>query len=147
MDCGPPGSSVHGILQARILECIAIPFSRESSQPRGWTWVSCLAGRFFTVWASSNAHLSWSSLIIVWYHVVHIVWCLQCCKSLWTMKYAIPHRSSSISQLVLCPLINALSMDYFICPCGLLLSSFFLSRLDIYWHHWTENFIFPLKDC
>ena len=34
MDCSPPGSSVHGILQARILEWVAIPFSRESSQPR-----------------------------------------------------------------------------------------------------------------
>ena len=40
-----------GILQARILEWAAIPFSRWSSRPRGWTWVSCIAGRFFTVWA------------------------------------------------------------------------------------------------
>ena len=40
MDCSPPGSSVHGILQARILECVAIPFSRGSSQPRDWTHVS-----------------------------------------------------------------------------------------------------------
>ena len=45
----PPGSSVHGILQARILEWVAIPFSRGSSQPRDQTWVSCIAGRFFTV--------------------------------------------------------------------------------------------------
>ena len=49
MDCSPPGSSVHGILQARILECVAIPFSRESSQPRDQTQVSCIAGRFFTI--------------------------------------------------------------------------------------------------
>ena len=48
MDCSPPGSSVHGILQARILEWVAIPFSRGSSQPRGQTQVSCIAGRFFT---------------------------------------------------------------------------------------------------
>ena len=40
--CSPPGSSVHGILQARILEWAAIPFSRGSSQPREWTWVSCI---------------------------------------------------------------------------------------------------------
>ena len=40
MDCSPPGSSVHGILQARILECFAISFSRGSSQPRDWTHVS-----------------------------------------------------------------------------------------------------------
>ena len=40
MDCIPPGSSVHGILQAGILGWVAIPFSREPSQPRDWTWVS-----------------------------------------------------------------------------------------------------------
>ena len=44
-----PGSSVHGILQARILQCIAISSSRGSSQPRDPTRVSCIAGRFFTV--------------------------------------------------------------------------------------------------
>ena len=49
MDGSPPGSSVHGILQARILKWIAIPFSRRSSQPRDQTRVSCIAGRFFTV--------------------------------------------------------------------------------------------------
>ena len=51
MDCSPPGSSVHGILeffQARILEWAAIPFSRESSQPRDGNPVSRIAGRFFT---------------------------------------------------------------------------------------------------
>ena len=44
-----PGSSVHGIVQARILEWVAIPFSRGSSQPRNQTWVSYNAGRFFTI--------------------------------------------------------------------------------------------------
>ena len=52
VDCSPPGSSVHGIFQARILERVAISFSRGSSQPRDWTWVSCTAGRFFTDWAA-----------------------------------------------------------------------------------------------
>ena len=47
MDCNPPGSSVHGILQSRILEWVAIPFSRGSSQPRNGTRVFCIAGRFF----------------------------------------------------------------------------------------------------
>ena len=47
MDCSPPGSSVCGILQARILEWVAISSSRGSSQPRDQTWVSCIAGRFF----------------------------------------------------------------------------------------------------
>ena len=45
----PPGSSVHGILQAKILGLVAIPFSRETSQPKDGTWVSHIAGRFFTV--------------------------------------------------------------------------------------------------
>ena len=51
VDHSPPGSSVHGILQARLLECVALPFSRGSSWPRGRAYVSChscTAGRFFT---------------------------------------------------------------------------------------------------
>ena len=51
----PPGFSVHGILQARILEWVAIPFSRGSYQPRDQTQVSCTAGRFFTIWATREA--------------------------------------------------------------------------------------------
>ena len=47
MDCSPPGSSVHGILQARILEWVAIPFSKGSSWPRGRTLVSHISDRFF----------------------------------------------------------------------------------------------------
>ena len=46
------GSSVHRILQARMLKWVAVPFSRESSQPRDQTHVSCIAGRFFIVWAT-----------------------------------------------------------------------------------------------
>ena len=48
MDCSPPGSSVHGISQARILELAAISFSRRASQPRDQTHISCIAGGFFT---------------------------------------------------------------------------------------------------
>ena len=44
-----------GILQGRILEWVAMPFSRASSQPRDWTQISCIAGRFFTVWATRGA--------------------------------------------------------------------------------------------
>ena len=51
MDCKPLGSSARGILQARILEWVAISFSRESS----WTWVSCITGRFFTIRATREA--------------------------------------------------------------------------------------------
>ena len=49
VDYSPSGSSVLGILQARILEWVAIPFSRGSSQSRDRTWVSWIAGRFFAV--------------------------------------------------------------------------------------------------
>ena len=49
MDCSPPGSSVHGILQARILEWVAIPFSSGSSQPKDQIQVSCIAGGFLTI--------------------------------------------------------------------------------------------------
>ena len=49
MDCSPPGFSVHGIFQARLLEWVAISFSRGLSQPRDQTWVSHTAGRHFTI--------------------------------------------------------------------------------------------------
>ena len=52
MDCSLPGSSVHGISQARIVEWVAIAFSRGSSWPRDRTWVSWIVGRRFTIWAT-----------------------------------------------------------------------------------------------
>ena len=60
IDCNPPGSSVHGILQARILEQVSMPFSRVSSRPRYWTYVSyvsCIGCGFFTTSAT------WGTLI------------------------------------------------------------------------------------
>ena len=63
MDCSPPGSTVHGVLQARILEWVAVPFSRGSSWPRDWTQVSCIsciAGEFFTRW------VTWEALSILY---------------------------------------------------------------------------------
>ena len=55
MDPNPPGPSIHGILQTRILEWVAISFSRASSQPRLWTQVSHITGRVFTVRATREA--------------------------------------------------------------------------------------------
>ena len=55
MDCSLPDSFIHGISQARILECIAISFSRGSSWPRNRMWVSCITGRFFTDWVMKGA--------------------------------------------------------------------------------------------
>ena len=54
-DCSPPGASVHGLLQIRILEGVVIPFSRGSSHHRDWTQVSCIAGRFFAIWTTRGA--------------------------------------------------------------------------------------------
>ena len=55
MDCSPSDSSVLGILQARVLEWVAISFSSPSSQSRDQTQVSCIAGRFFPAWATREA--------------------------------------------------------------------------------------------
>ena len=55
MDCSPTDSSIHGIFQARVLERVAISFSRGSSWPRGWTRVSHIAGMCFTIWAIREA--------------------------------------------------------------------------------------------
>ena len=57
MNCHQSGSSVCGILQARVREWVAIPFSRGSFWSRDWTWVFCTAGRFFTVWATREAQI------------------------------------------------------------------------------------------
>ena len=76
MDGSPPGSSVHRIHQARILDCFAISFSRGSSQPRDWTRVrfsvSCIAGRFFTIWATGKP----------WHHSVQFSSVVQSCPTL-----------------------------------------------------------------
>ena len=57
-DCSLPGSSLYGILQARILDWVAISFSRGTSQLREWTQVSCVAGRRFNLWATREAQSS-----------------------------------------------------------------------------------------
>ena len=62
MDCSPPDSSVHGILQARILEWVTVLFSKGSSQPRDRTLVSCIAGGFSTIWATREAYL----MVLFW---------------------------------------------------------------------------------
>ena len=63
MDCSLPGSSVHGILQERTLEWVAIPFSRGSSCPRDKTQASRIAGTFFTIWTTREASISLSLFI------------------------------------------------------------------------------------
>ena len=55
MDCSRPCSCIHGILQARRVEWVVIPFSRGSSHSKDQTWVSCIAGGFFIIWATREA--------------------------------------------------------------------------------------------
>ena len=66
--CDPIDYTVHEILQARILEWVAFPFSRGSSQPRDRTQLSCIAGRFFTSWAIREAHQKKKKKIFFWTH-------------------------------------------------------------------------------
>ena len=78
MDCSPPGSSVHGILQAIILEWAAILFSKESSWCRNWTWVSWIANRFFTTWATKEAPKAHWLIYAHAYHAWDIVQQYNC---------------------------------------------------------------------
>ena len=64
-DCSLPGSSIHGIFKARVLVWVAISFSRGSSWPRDWTWVSRFAGRHFTIWTTREA----PGFVNVVYHI------------------------------------------------------------------------------
>ena len=82
MDCSLPGSSIHGIFQTRVLEWVAISFSRGSSQPRDRTVVSCIAGRLFTIWATREATKLENTMpngrnqtqrpLIIWLHLYEI---------------------------------------------------------------------------
>ena len=75
IDRSLPGSSVHGILQARILEWVAIPFSRGSSWPKDWTQV-CTAGRFFIIWVTGEAHCWVFANIFTWVSPMSQSFCL-----------------------------------------------------------------------
>ena len=84
VDCSPPDSSVHGILRARIPEWVAIPFSKGSSPPKNWTQVSCIAGRFFTNWATKalgypEPHPLLCARALPWVHALVLlnVWFLK----------------------------------------------------------------------
>ena len=90
VDCTPPGSSVRGVLQARILEWAAFPFSRGSSQPRDRTQVSHIADRFFTVWATST------NFIIVTYLYFFLVIALELDIYIYMYIYTHTHTHTHI---------------------------------------------------
>ena len=79
MDCSLPGSSVHRILQARILEWVSTAFSGGSSWPRNQTWVSHALGRFFTIWTTREAQ---------WMH--DLIWIPKLSQDLFTVVTLIP---------------------------------------------------------
>ena len=83
-NCSLPGSSLHGILQARVLEWVAISFSRGSSWSRDRTWVSCILGRRFNLWATREARMC-VCMCVNW---------LQSCPTLHDpMGYSLPGSS------------------------------------------------------
>ena len=89
MDCSLPGFSVHGILQARTLEWVAVYFSRGFSKPRDWTQVSCLAGRLFTISATREARVylyTWSTYVVIILNQVLfcVLWKLSVYTILWS---------------------------------------------------------------
>ena len=96
MDCSPPGSPVHGILQTRILEWIAISFSRESSRPRDLTWASWIAGGFFTDRATREAQTKKYMVWIFWKENLSVMYHVWRCLSL----------SLSLSLFLMCLLIS-----------------------------------------
>ena len=82
-DYNPLGSSVHGILQARIPEWVAIPFSRGSPQPRDQTQVSCTAVRFSTIWAMMEVQTLAYPVTIIKIYVTWDLYLLFCLKVCW----------------------------------------------------------------
>ena len=102
MDCSPPGSSVHGILQARILEWVAMPSSRESSPPRDQTHISCTAGRFLTTEPMGNP--SFSSTEFFYFHK-HIL-SFECVFFITSCSFFIDVVSSPF-------LLRILNIDFF----------------------------------
>ena len=83
VDCSLPGSSVHGIFQAIVLEWIAISFSKGSTQPRDWTRVSRIVDRRFTVWATREVHKerwvlkNWSFELWCWRRLLRVPWTVK----------------------------------------------------------------------
>ena len=72
MNCSPPGSSIHGIVHARILQWVAISFSRGSSPPRDRTQVSRIAGRRFNLWATREAQQTYANSVWIGLWIMEI---------------------------------------------------------------------------
>ena len=136
MDCSLTGSSVHGFLQAKILEWISISF-RRSSWPRDWTRVSCISGRFFTISATikRGLHSDWNHLKesringqcllplrsevgVYWWggrliHFTLFSYCsivdLQCCAS---SRCIAPWTGSSVHRISQARILEAIAISF-----------------------------------
>ena len=97
VDCSPPGSSVHGILQARVLEWVAISFSRGSSRPRDRTQVSRTAGRRFNLWATREAHRYLSNFL---YADLDFLSEINILKTFFFLHGLLPFQNQNILQLL-----------------------------------------------
>ena len=87
MECFLPGSSVHGIIQARILEWVAIPLSRGSSRPRDWTQVYCIAGGFFSLSHQGSPLLCMCVCVCVCVMCVCMYVCMYVCVYIYIYMY------------------------------------------------------------
>ena len=102
--CDPVDYTVHGILQARILEWVVFPFSSGSSWPRNWTGVSCIAGRLFTSWATREA--PWPEII----------------PTPWVVKAQIPNHETNFFLLLVLPIFIPLWLKNIFCIIPILLN-------------------------
>ena len=139
-DCSLPGSSVHGILQARILEWVAISSSRSSSQPRNPTQVSCIAGRFFTNWTMYSFSVYSCHLFLI--SSVSV-------RSISFLSFIVPIFAWSVS--LLSPVFLKRSLVFFYCfPLFLCIAHWgrlsYLSLLFLGTLH-SDTFIFPFLLC
>jgi len=129
MDCSPPGSSVHRILQARILEWVAVLFSRGSSQPRDWTQVSCIASGFLTIWATKEALMN-----LCWHQINSYLSSHRC----WTFcgfgRCVIHHYCVSTTLKIICFTYSSLPP-----PSNLCIHDFAFFRMSYNWSHTVVN--------
>ena len=127
--CNPMDSTVHGILQARILDWIAFPFSGRSSQPRDWTPVSCIAGRFFTSWAIT----SWTNLKLIFYGLLNIKTVF---KNEYWKYYCKAYMLLFLKHFLLLHLRVALSLSHFNEHEQLIILMFPLKKLILFIYFW-----------
>ena len=143
MDYSLPSSSVHGILQARILEWFAVSFSRGSSQPRNWTQVSCTAGRLFTDWTIRELYKTTNLIFRTIYKICHQSLRNLSLRNMWSnleweekasCKYFYETRFVSIAVVGLC--LNKGLKSNFV---------YLESTVKITWWSYWREISFPIK--